>query len=467
MSLSRSPLPEPRWGTPRRLDRSSRGSTLAKVGLLLGWQFHPWQTYVGDVALEVHGSGVPYYRTVGISIARQNGKTLLVLSRIAMELFCRKRTVVYTAQDRITARRKWEEMCRTLVAIPSFARRVVHWHTNNGQEELLLDTGSIFIIVTPNEKAGRSLSIDLAVIDEAFAHRSMDIVGALGGTMGARTHAQLWILSNAGTAESVLFRHYTETGRAQIGSPTSPMAWFEYAANDDADVLDREQWAMANPSLDLPHGVISAHLAEQALTIDSDRFAREYLNLWVNIDVLTGIDAMIWAACRADDLVPGERLSLALDMTPERDRGCLVAAGDVDGRIPLEVIEHTSDVERLTRRTIEVAAAHRAIVVLDRGNPASSLVPALEKAKVDVRLISGPDFARACGDFFDAARLRTLSHRGDYRLADAVLAATKRTMGESWVWRRRGPSDISPLVAATLARWGIVTTAPKPLPAIH
>lgn len=467
MNLTLCPAPEPRWGTPRRPERATRGPVLARAGQLLGWKFHPWQTYAADVALEVHASGMPFYRTVGISIARQNGKTLLVLSRIAMEMLGPNRTIVYTAQDRITARRKWEEMCRVLLSVPSFARRVVHFHTNNGQEELLLDTGSKFLIVTPNEKAGRSLSIDLAVVDEAFAHRSMDIVGALGGTMAARTHAQLWILSNAGTADSVLFRHYTETGRAQIGSPTSPMAWFEWAADDECDVLDRSAWWAANPSLDLPHGVISAHLAEQALTIDADRFRREYLNLWVNIDVLTGIDAVIWAGCRDDELVPGDRLSLALDMTPERDRGALVAAGDVDGRTPLEVIEHTSDVERLSRRTIEVAAAHRATVVLDRGNPASSLVPQLERAGVDVRLISGPEFARACGDFFDAARYRRLSHRGDYRLADAVLAATKRTMGESWVWRRRGPSDISPLVAATLARWGIVSAAPKPVPAIH
>jgi phage terminase large subunit-like protein len=433
---------------------------------LLGWRFHPWQSYVADVALEVHASGVPFYRTVGVSIARQNGKTLLVLARIAMELLGRQRTVVYTAQDRITARRKWEEMCRALIAVPSFAKRVVHFHTNNGIEELLLDTGSKFIIVTPGPKAGRSLSVDLAVIDEAFAHRTMDVVGALAGTMGARTHAQLWIVSNAGDRESRLFRHYTVTGRAQIGSPTSPMAWFEWAADESADVLDRAAWAAANPSLDLPHGVISAHLAEQALTIDADQFGREYLNLWIDLDVLTGIDAVTWAACRDDSMVPEARVALALDMTPERDRGALVAAGDVGGITPIEVIEHTSDITRLVTRTVEVAARAGAIVVLDRGNPASSMLPQLEQAGVEVRLIAGPDFARACGDFYDAARFRRLSHRGDYRLADAVLGATKRTHGEAWVWKRRGPSDISPLVAATLARWGIVAAPVPPVPGI-
>ena len=459
-------LAEPRWGTPRRAERASRGLVLVRTGALLGWTFHPWQRYVADTALEVHASGLPYYRTVGISLARQNGKTLLVIARVAMELLGRRRTVVYTAQDRITARRKWEEMCRILVAVPSFARRVVHYHTNNGQEELLLDTGSRFLIVTPNEKAGRSLSVDLAVIDEAFAHRSMDIAGALGGTMGARTHAQMWVLSNAGTYESVLFRHYTETGRAQVDSPTSPMAWFEWAADDDADVLDRAGWAAANPTLDQPHGVVSAHLAEQALLIDAERFGREYLNLWIDIDVLAGIDAATWEACRDDELVPADPVAMSVDLTPERDRGALVAAGMVGDRTPLEVIEHTSDLQRLQDRTVEAASRARALVVLDRGNPASSFVPALERAGIEVRLIPAPDFARACGDFHDAARYRRLSHRGDYRLADAVLGATKRVVGDGWVWRRRGPSDISPLVAATLARWTLVSAPARPEPRI-
>lgn len=448
------------------MERSTRGDLLVRVAQLLGWRFHPWQAHVADVALEVHASGLPFYRTVGVSIARQNGKTLLVLARIAMELFGRNRTVVYTAQDRLTARRKWEEMCRALVTVPSFAKRVVHFHTNNGQEELLLDTGSVFTIVTPGPKAARSMSVDLAVIDEAFAHKSMDVIGAIAGTMAARSHAQLWIVSNAGTSESVLFRHYTETGRAQVLSPASPFAWFEWAADETADVLDREGWAAANPSLDLPHGVISAHLAEQAMTIDPDRFGREYLNLWIDIDVLTGVDRLTWEACRDDDLVPADRLAFALDLTPERDRGALVVAGDHEGRTPIEVIEHTSDLTRLVSRTVELASRYNALVVLDRGNPASSAVPELERAGVQVRLIPGPDFARACGDFYDACRFRRLAHRGDYRLTDAVLAATKRAMGEAWVWKRRGPSDISPLVAATLARWGVVGSAAPLVPTV-
>ena len=103
------------------------------------------------------------------------------------------------------------------------------------------------------------------------------------------------------------------------------------------------------------------------------------------------------------------------------------------------------------------------LITLDRGSPAASAIPALERLTDDgkgnhrVRLIPLVDLVRACGEFHDAAVHARLSHRGDYRLTDAVTSATKRRVGESWAWARRGNADISPLVAATLARWGLIT----------
>lgn len=42
-------------------------------------------------------------------------------------------------------------------------------------------------------------------------------------------------------------------------------------------------------------------------------------------------------------------------------------------------------------------------------------------------------------------------------MTDAVTSATKRRVGEAWAWARRGNADISPLIAVTLARWGLIT----------
>lgn len=455
MSLSA----EPRWATPRRLNRPTRGLLLGKVAALLGWPFFPWQALAGDTAMEYHpATRLPIYRTVGLGLARQNGKTTLICARIALQLIAPRSTVAYTAQDRGIARTKWAEHVDLLMGTP-FADRVRHVDRTNHREMLVMTNGSRYLPVTPSDRAARSLSLDLAVIDEAHAHETMDVVGAIQPTMIARPRAQMWLVSNAGNARSGLWRHYTDLGRLEVDNPATSMCWIEYAAHPEADVLDTRAWLDANPSLDLPGGVTSAALSDAALTLDADTFRREHFNVWVDVDQMTGIDSVTWAACRVDELVPAGDVAVALDFTPERDRGALVVAAEMDGRTPVEVIEHGSDLEALVVRTAEVAVRWDAMVIIDRGSPAASAVPALERAGATVRLIPLSDFVKACGDFHDAATHATLAHRGDYRLTDAVAGASKRRVGDGWAWRRRGGADITPLVAATLARWGVVAAA--------
>jgi Phage Terminase len=446
----------PRFGTPRRELRPTRGALLIEIMRLLGFEPFDWQRHVADVALELDPvTRVPAYRTVGVSVARQNGKTTLVAARVAMQLIVPRATVVYTAQDRNLARFKWQEHCDLLMSTP-FAARVRSYDRVNGREQLVMQNGARYMIVTPGERAGRGLTVDLAVIDEAFAQQSMQLAGAVSGAMSARRAAQLWLLSNAGTHKSVLWRHYTEIGRASIGDVRSSLCWLEWAADDAADAHDRRQWAQANPTLDLPHGVSSVALADAAANLDLSTFAREHLNVWAELSTVYGIDPITWAACRDDTARPGTDLAVSIDITPERDSGSIVVAGDVDGRVALEVIETSADVVRLVQTALDVAQRWSAPVIIDRGSPAANAVPLFERAGVTVRQLALPDYVRACGDFHDAVVHGTVTHRGDYRLTDAVAAATKRRVGDAWVWQRRAGADITPLTAATLARWGII-----------
>jgi hypothetical protein len=477
-TTTRSPT-DPRWGTPRQHAFPTRGGLDRQVAKLLGWQLFPWQNYVVDIAGEYHaGTRIPVYRTVGVSVARQNGKTTLICVRIARQLIARRQTVAYTAQDRGLARTKWSEHVDILMDTP-FADHVERVDRTNHREMLVMANGSRYMPVTPSsKKAGRSLSIDLAVIDEAHSHEGMGVVSAIQPAMAARAYAQIWLLSNAGDLRSGLWRHYTDLGRLEVDNPASTMAWFEYAPHDlDTDVFDHTAWAEANPSLGLPGGVLPQALSDGALGMERSTFFREHLNVWSDISQLTGIDAVTWAACRNDDVMPDSKVALSLDFTPERDRGALVVAGRVtldggDEVCAIEVIEAGSDLELLVQRAGEIANTWDAFITIDRGSPAASAVPALERvtARMEggnrVRLIPMTELARACGDFHDAAIHARISHRGDYRLADAVQGATKRRLGDSWVWQRRGYADISPLVAATLARWGVVAAPEVLAPAV-
>lgn len=474
-TLARS---EPRWATRRRSGRPTRGGLDREVAALLGWSFFGWQAALADVAGEYdRATRLPIYRTVGCAVARQNGKTTLICSRIARQLIAPRQTVAYTAQDRGLARTKWGEHVELLLSTP-FADRVERVDRTNHREMLVMRNGSRYMPVTPSaRKAARSLSIDLAVIDEANSHEDMGVVSAIQPAMAARPHAQIWLLSNAGNSRSGLWRHYTDVGRQEVDNPDSTMCWVEYAADPDAEVTDRAAWVAANPSLGLPGGVLESALADGALTMDRATFSREHLNVWVDAELAGGggIDALTWAACRNDACSPGDEVALGLDFTPERDRGALVAAGEVDGVSPLEVIEAGPDLEHLVARAAAVANTWDCDIVIDRGGPAASAVPALERATARddparpnrVRLISLTDLVRACGDFHDAAVRAQVAHRGDYRLTDAVAGATRRPVGDAWVWNRRGVLDITPLTAATLARWGVVTAPEILVPAVY
>lgn len=465
--------PAPRWGSLRS-DLPTHGNLDAQVAGMLGWELFVWQQEAADIAGEYDPvTGRPRFRTVGISVARQNGKTTLVLVRVGRALLPSRQTVVYTAQDRSLARVKWMEHVELLMDTP-FERRVERVDRQQNREMMVMKNGSIYMPVTPTtKKAGRSLSIDLAIIDEAYSHDSMGVVRALNPTLITRPLAQLWIVSNAGDEHSAMWWHYTELGRRMVDVPDASLCWIEYAPPGDpttVDVHDESNWWVANPSMGQPGGVDEIALRAAATENDVGTFRREHLNLWADRALLAGLSEVEWAGCFRPELIPGETVAFGLDFDMERTVGALVSAGsvtDADGaRItPLEVLEVSTDFDVLVRRAAANANAYNGLVVVQGGSPAASEIPTLErlttygrKGKHRVKVLSQPEMARAVGSFYDAVSARRLSHRNDPALNDDIRQVSRRAVGDVFVWERHGP-----LSAATLARWGVLI-APEPKP---
>ena len=452
---------------------------------MLGWELFAWEREAVDLAGEYDALTLrPRFRTVGMSVARQNGKTTVVLVRIGRQLLPRRQTVAYTAQDRSLARTKWMEHVELLMDTP-FANRVERIDRQQNREVMVMKNGSRYLPVTPSsKKAGRSLSLDLAIIDEAYAHDTMGVVKALEPTLITRPMAQLWIVSNAGDADSALWWHYTELGRRVCTDPHSTLCWIEYAPPGDdptlIDVHDPQNWIVANPSLGEPGGVDMVALRAASTETDPATFRKEHLNLWVDRSMTSGLTASVWGNCYRADLVPGELVAFGLDFDAERTSGALVSAGvvtDTDGAsvTPLEVIEQSPDLNALVERAAANANAFKGTILIQSGSPAASEIATLEKLTTygrkqgkdqhRVKVIAQPEMARAVGSFYDAATARRLSHRNDPRLNDAVSAAVRREVGDVFVWERRIAESIAPLTAATLARWGVLTVPPPAKPA--
>ena len=454
----------PRWGTPRS-ERETYGHHLARVGQALGWELFDWQRLVADVALE-HDDGRYRYRTVGVSVGRQNGKTALAASRIAFELLHPGHVVAFTAQDRGMARYLWDAHCE-LILESSMAKRVRRVMRANGQETLIMNNGSQYRIVTPNRKGSRGLTCDLVVIDEAL-NVDMDVVAAVQPTMATKENAQLWILSNAGDSNSTMLNHYRGLGHQERDGDHGRLSWHEWApTNDKIDAFDETVWRQAIPTLAEVGGVTLDAVAEAAQTTAPELFAREWLNVWPNIEAVAVIDMHQWEKLEKPDVVLGFDVVLGIDVSPNRDSATIAACGRDRWLTPVEIIDHRAHVGWIQDRIIELWNKWHAPVVIDGGSPAGSFIVPLEQAGVHIVPIGMRDYARACGSVYDAVIDETITHLGDRLLTDAVGAASKRKLAEQRAWNRRSTVDITPLVAATLARWGVVAgAAARPKPAV-
>lgn len=462
-SLSKT-LCQPRWATNRNTESATEGDKLAQVARLLGFELFEWQRYVADVGLELDETNKYKFRTVAAQVGRQNGKSKLIETRIAYELLQPNRHVAYTAQDRNMAKNKWEEHILSFQTSHRFWKRVLRVSRVNGSEKIYMKNGSTYGIVTPNDKGARGLSLNLMVIDEALTH-PLSLIANLQPTLATKKNGQLWILSNAGRpGESELLEHYRELGHREVLEPTTKLAWFEWCPTEDKfDYLDEEVWYQAIPSLHEEKGVLIDAVREAAATNSPEIFTKEWLNVWPARDSVQVIGTELWDSLAKPDMTLQSQITFGVDISRERDRASIGASGMVRDFTPVELIECKEGTSWVLPRLIELCKKYNSQVVIDTGSPASSLIIELEKNGVKVMSIGLRDYVRACGSFYDAVQAKTICHLDDQNLRTAIMGSTKRQLGDAWAWNRQSNTNITPLVAVTLARYGVVNQ-PEEIP---
>jgi hypothetical protein len=356
------------------------------------------------------------------------------------------------------AKSKWEEHLLSFQMSPKFAKRIARVSRVNGSEKIYMRNGSTYGIVTPNDKGARGLSLNLMVIDEALTH-PLSLIANLQPTLATKRNGQLWILSNAGRpGESELLEHYREIGHREIAEPQNKLAWFEWCpSTDDFDYMDQEVWYQAIPSLHEEKGVLLDAVKEAATTNSPEIFTKEWLNVWPSRDAVQVINTELWDSLARTDIAVGNQIVFGVDISRERDKASIGASGLVRDFTPVELIECKEGTSWVLPRLVELCKRYNTKVVIDTGSPAASLIAELEKENIGVMSIHLRDYAMACCSFYDAVQAKTICHLDDPNLKTAIMGSTKRSLGDSWAWNRQSTTNITPLVAVTLARYGVVT----------
>jgi phage terminase large subunit-like protein len=435
--------------------------------------FMPHQQYVADVLGEiVPETGRLAYSEGGVTIPRQEGKSTFIEAKAAHRcsatgFFGGRQNVLYTAQTRQKARKKWEEgFLADLRASAAFRGRIDP-SLANGNEHIRFPDGSSFGIEAVTEKAGHGDVVDEAYIDEAFAHQDWRLEQAFRPAMITRVNKLLMWISTAGwLGASPYLEAKVEAGRRAVAEGRrSGLAYFEWSAPQDADPGDESVWRACMPALG--HTIsIEAMRAEYAKAVDEGKlneFRRAFLNQWVPKDVPDDwlvIPEAAWANLADPESHPVPRVVLSAVFAHDQSAASVGLAGwRADGLLHGEVADYRPGTSWAVPRLIDMNARHDpAGVVVDEAGHESVIIKDLEAAGVPVIRIGTRGVTQAYAglieDVLDSKRFR---HRGQPDLDAAVAVAVTRDVGDGGkAWgRRKSAGDISPVVSVTNAAWGL------------
>lgn len=453
----------PRLETELEFDYSSGG---AIVEMMRGYEMNmdPWQEHVLIPSLGETKEGRWAATRVGLSVPRQNGKTAILEARImAGLLIFGEELIIHSAHEVKTALEAFHRIQDYFENFDDLRKRVRAITRARGSEEISLKTGQRLRFMARSTGAGRGFSADCIVLDEGQI-LSEATFAAILPTLSARPNPQVWITGTPPneTQDGSVFENVRSSG-LQPGA--SGIYYAEWSADTETSLDDQAAWAQANPAMGIR--IRPDFVQGERESMSDDHFGRERLGQW---DIERGqsvIPMDTWALLGTEaPLDENSELALSVDVNPERTRTAVAIAGkriDIDPhskmpveRAHVEVIQYRDGVGWAVDYIAGVVGRRNIrAVVIDSVGPAASLIEPLLARGVLVTKTSTSQVGQACGQFYDASLEDGLRHLSQPQLNSALAAARKRQLRDAWAWHRKDSTDISPLVAVTLAHWGL------------
>lgn len=293
-------------------------------------------------------------------------------------------------------------------------------------------------------------------VDEAWDIKPDVITDGIEPALLERISPQLHLTSTAHVKASSLMRGRLMNSLRNISADTLLMFW---GAHPDADLDDPVTWRASSPhwSADRERLVTEKWRAAREGGLEPDDpdplrgWAAQYLNVWPFLLMAGGSKVLPkWGDLSAPVRI-GEPIGLGVAADP--DGTWLSFGAVVKGEPPhlgllnrLPVSQRRAFVDEVARVSLKYACP----VVIDKGGPASFLIPDLEKAYVPLEPIGTDRYVQAVADLVQAVSAGDIEHGGYPDLDAATVAADWRKIGDRRVFARRS-GDISALEAVTLA----------------
>lgn len=459
----------------------------------------PWQKWFLIHALELlpGRDKVFRFRTVLLLVARQNGKTSVLVMLILWRMFTDgARMIIGAAQNLDVAEETWSRVVEIAEAIPELEAEIDKVSTGNGKMFIRLESRERYRPQAANRRGGRGWSGDLILLDELREQQNWDAWAAISKTTMARDRAQVYGVSNAGDAASVVLRHLRKMAIAAInGEPMDGMeevddedaaeflregtiGLFEWSAAEGRGRWDKDGWYEANPALG--HTIKESAIASAAGSDPEPIFRTEVLCQQLDTSSGGPFPEGSWAGTKVvkGSFVrdPEAGFVMCLDMSINRQMIHIgIGFFDTEGRPHFELAISRPGHEWVVPwlQAPERKVQPTALTFQFRGAPISFIATDLDLAGIPYIEWAGPDLGIASGILFDwvtasetdTLKLATLR---DPRTDIAASTALTKPAGDGWlIDRKSSPEDAAPLVTAAGVAWLLKTHALHNRPSMY
>jgi len=456
--------------------------------VILGMPLDPWQQWLVIHAGELLADGRPRFKKLLIIVARQNGKTTLLLILTLFWLFIERWKLVVGQHLKLSkAKEIWEAAQDIAQDNELLAVDFGYVRKDNNDPHWKLRTGSKYVIEAANENGGRGGSVDRLVVDEVRQQRTHAAYNAVKPTLNARPYGQGWWISNQGDSRSVVLLMMRKAGLANIEGEASvdpELGLFEWSAPKGSSMTDPRALAAANPNMNRRVSgaslVADARMAQESGDQEAiSGFMTEIMCLYV-----PSLDAAVDPAGWALGAVPGTldavrgRLALVPELSPDGMHASITVGAMVeDGKVRVEVVASWSGLDAATKLRRNLAPWVRKIKPRKLGWLAGGPVEAIAAeltgpanvAKlgqgVQIEAIRG-EASAVCMGFAEMASAGDVLHHPEQALLDKqVLGSAKLWRGAVWVFSRKGEGHCDTAYGAAAAAW-LARTMPPPLKSV-
>ncbi|TAJ46348.1 MAG: terminase [Herbiconiux sp.] len=432
-----------------------------EVGLLFDW----WQAQLGSVCLG-YGDDGKYVATVGgigLSIPRQVGKTYFVLALLFILCILFPGFHVVWTSHHLRTTNKTLTTARGMARRKKIAPHIEAVRTSHGEGQVEFKNGSMIMFGARSQGFGRGFDeIDAEVFDEAQILDTKALEDMIAATNQARhPYGALLFFMGTPPRPSDPSDAFTSRRAKAIEGKASKAIWLEIGADPKSDPNDQSQWPLMNPSY--PHRTPPESMERLRENLeDDDSWNREGRGVWDPLNTSRVIDEVTWGKQADPASMAIDRLTLSIEVPPDRSTAAVGLAGlRADGRWHVELDEerHSVDwaiqwvVDRTKKNPLHAVVVDELSGLAEEKRGRHYLIGT--KVRVTLAGSEGKDMAIACAKFYDGIYDGSVWHTNQTQVNVALSVATKRPLAGRWAWNRRDPnSNISPIVAETLALWG-------------